>query len=251
MEQMTGPLRRIIRAKEHLDILDSEISDFLASDFCRIEIRDDSNSSGYVYQPYLLKRIPIIWGILVGEFVHNLRSALDNIAWTIAITKDDRVEFPIFIDNKPSCRRKLEKLREDARAEIEALQPHNRLDREKRRTPLWCLHRMDIINKHRIILPSVIKFRIATTKPNEYVWFDFGIKDFDKGDIEVVHSMPLSHQINFKPKIIAEILFDISSDPSIGTERVSKEDLFGTYTYIRDYVYPRFAKFLEPIDGFK
>ena len=251
MEPMTGPLQRIIRAKEHLDILDSEIRDFLASDFCRIEIHDDPNSSGYIYQPYLLKRIPIIWGIRVGEFVHNLRSALDNIAWSLAITKDNQVEFPIFIENKKSYQRKLEKLREDVRAEIEALQPYNRPDGEDRRTPLWVLHRMDNINKHRIILPSIIKFRISTTKPNEYIWFDFAITDFDKGDIVIVHSIPLSHQINFKPKMIAEILFDISSDPSIGTERIDKKDLFGTYKYIHDYVYPRFAKFLEPINGFE
>jgi hypothetical protein len=250
MEPMTGSLRRIIRAKEHLDILNSEIRAFLASDFCRVEVHDDPDSSGYIYQPYLLKPIPIDWGIILGDFIHNLRVALDNIAWSCAITKDDRVEFPIFINKSPEFGRKLKKLREDIGPEIEALQPFNRPDREKRRAPLWVLHRMDIINKHRIILPGIIKFRYATGKPREYIWIDFAITRLNKGDMVIKHPLKLSQQINFKPNIIAEILFDVSSDSMIGTERVDCEGLFRTYEYIREHVYPKFAKFLEPINGF-
>ncbi len=52
------------------------------------------------------------WGVLVGECAHNLRSALDNLAFALARLRRDpppdpgRIAFPIFTDNRSSKRRR-------------------------------------------------------------------------------------------------------------------------------------------------
>ena len=44
---------------------------------------------------------PDEWGVLIGEIAHNLRSALDGLAWQLALLKTtapyDRTAFPIYL----------------------------------------------------------------------------------------------------------------------------------------------------------
>jgi hypothetical protein len=254
MEPMTGPLSRIIRAKEHLDALQRKATAFTASNPYRADIYDNLETGDYICYPYLTKPFTSNWGLIVGEIFHHLKAALDNIAWQSAILKDNTIEFPIFSDNTSRFTTKLEKLREYVRPEIEAIQPYHRPDGEKHRHPLSVIRRINIVDKHRVIIPGISKLWVATNIPKKFITIDFAFTRLNKGD--VVFTIPKSFCANkdFQPKIKVQILFDVSTgcgDDSNNVIRITGEDISTIYQYVREIVYPRFAKFLEPINGFE
>ncbi len=252
MKPMTDSLRRINRAKKHLNVLNREIRAFIASKPYRCAINRDLKDGRNIFSPYLRDGFPITWGLLIGEVAHGLRSALDNIAWSLAITRDERIVFPIYIEESREFVRRLERLRDDVRGDVKAVQPYNRPDREKRMHPLWILRIIDNIDKHRIILPGVTRISIATglPSPNRYFFMD-GFKRLNKGDVEFKLTSPINRNKDFKPEIVGQIGFDISASPSHPDDppRIRLEDIFKIHHFIRYDVYPRFAKLLEPEDG--
>ncbi len=116
----------------------------------------------------------------IGEFLHNIRSGLDNLAYGLASAftnplPDDIVEsseFPIFGDRdrqgnlgvgsgrfhetqggNPTRRSGLYKIRgwaPDAKTAVEGLQPYHRGNAYET-DPLWIIHELDNINKHRLL----------------------------------------------------------------------------------------------------
>ena len=45
-----------------------------------------------VYRLYQVKKVPDDWALIVGDAIHNLRGALDHLAWQLAIKHFDGVE---------------------------------------------------------------------------------------------------------------------------------------------------------------
>ena len=115
--------------------------------------------------------------LLIGDAMHNLRSALDVLAFSLAaahtkpLPKEiaDRSEFPIFGNengdgrdlfhrvNKKTGRPafgsgliKIDGWHPGAQAAVERLQPYKR-GNEFRSDPLWLLHELDRISKHRLL----------------------------------------------------------------------------------------------------
>ncbi|WP_311212287.1 MULTISPECIES: hypothetical protein [unclassified Arthrobacter] len=92
--------------------------------------------------------------LIIGDAVHNLRSALDNLAWTLANgsgppPNPKAIQFPV--SEKTSgwqkARKDLETLPVAALDRMEAAQPFV-FDR-KEQSFLWHLHQLDIADKHR------------------------------------------------------------------------------------------------------
>jgi hypothetical protein len=253
MKQITNALRRINRAKKHLDILNREVSVFIASKPYRCAIDKDPQDGCYIFSPYLKDGFPTTWGLLVGEVAHGLRSALDNIAWALAIKRDTHTVFPIYIEENTEFTNRLERLRKDIWTDVKAVQPYNKHNGEKRRHPLWVLHRIDNIDKHRIILPGVTRIYVATGLLHPKWFFMDGFICLNKGDVQFKLTTPTTFQKDFKPDMKGQVAFDISSLPANANDppRILLKDLFLIHYFIRNDVYPRFAKLLEPIDGIK
>ena len=108
------------------------------------------------------------WGVLIGDCIYNLRSALDHLVWSMIFQHTGRMadwsEFPIFLDGgrypkvdkkgKPvrtSGLAKVEGLPDGAKACIESLQPYNRKDGPPDLHPLWLLHQISNHDKHRLV----------------------------------------------------------------------------------------------------
>lgn len=251
MEPMTGPLRRIKRAKKHLNVLNREIKSFIAGKPYRCAVNKDPNDGRNIYYPYLTKPYPLTWGFLVGEVAHGLRSSLDNIAWALAVKRDRSTAFPIYIEDGTGFARRLKQFRKDAWDDAKAVQPYNAPNGEARRHPLWVLSIIDNIDKHRLILPSVTKLHIPTGLAHpKYFWMD-GFVRLNKGSVQFKLTTPANLQKDFKPEITGQVLFDISSpipDEADDPARLSLKDLFVMHHFVRNDVYPRFAKLLEPED---
>ena len=110
------------------------------------------------------------WTLIVGDIIHNLRSALDHIVCQLAILNGndlsccDATFFPVCIC-KPDFKRADKKLEHlvsaEALAVIEQLQPYQAAERGKRPIAdvLWTVHKLNIIDKHRTVLVVGKKFR--------------------------------------------------------------------------------------------
>lgn len=162
---------KIDRAKKHFNDLNAEITAFSALEPYRIVVDEDSEPAVKIYKVHIIEQVPEIWSASIGDIIHNLRSALDSLATSLVIANGQTSEvvmsetyFPIrrckanLADGNAMAffRRtgpKAEKL-------IRRLQPY----RGGRGHALWQLHRLDIIDKHRTIIPvgaNLAKVQIA------------------------------------------------------------------------------------------
>ncbi len=154
---------RLQRAQEHINQLDSEIGDFLKSDSYEITrqrethpIRED------VFYFHVLKPMPAErYGMLIGDCLHNLRSALDNLVWDLAPTtvKQDKkkaggLQFPIFDDPKSYAARAphyLAGIGSTVQALVDKHQPYKRPQPSGH--PLSRMAQLTNWDKHRFIQP--------------------------------------------------------------------------------------------------
>jgi hypothetical protein len=131
---------------------------------------DDSKSGYTLFRAVIVEHPPLEkWGSMVGECVHALRSALDHLAFQLVRINrpaSDYSEFPIcktrshWRETRPG---KLPDVPARPLAEVQRLQPYKRGD-QARLDPLWLIHALDIIDKHRrlnLVSPVVreVEFR--------------------------------------------------------------------------------------------
>jgi hypothetical protein len=115
----------------------------------------------YIRVPFT---IPLRFSVMVGDVFHNLRSALDQLAFQLGklelggVEPPRRTEFPIFKDKDEFLRttrggglNKIAALSQRHQALIQALQPYHRRKKALGH-PLWVLHEFSNLDKHR--LPS-------------------------------------------------------------------------------------------------
>ena len=111
------------------------------------------------------------WTLIIGDLVHNLRSALDHLVCQLALLNSQPLKcckktfFPIYINDVLFAER-TEKLRlllhGDAFALIKELQPYKTAERfghSPTNATLWTISEMDIIDKHRMIIVAVKHYR--------------------------------------------------------------------------------------------
>lgn len=149
---------KINRANEHLADLEIEIGSFYATkpyDF-RVE-RDPKTGEGVCY----LTRcddIPAQVSIIAGDAIHNLRSALDYLAYQLVYVGTSgsgpfsNVYFPIVKSPDKldaAIEGKVGGARKEAKDAIRAVKPY-----EGGNNLLWHLHRLDIIDKHRLLVAA-------------------------------------------------------------------------------------------------
>src|SRR5438552_3478733 len=105
---------------------------------------------------------PSPWiGVVVGDVAHNLRSALDHLAWQLATLdgdppEPDKVQFPIFSEEPKSfldhpC---LSGMRPEHRAVLEDLQPYKAGDGSGQ-TPLELLAWIKNTDKHLLLHTTI------------------------------------------------------------------------------------------------
>ncbi len=159
--------RRLDRADYHLDRLDEEMHAWREENPYRTWTEPDVDSTKELLYVEVLKPPPAAeLSLIIGDCLHNLRSALDNLVFELAIAyvgidplTEDRarlLEFPIFGNremNARECRKKIGSIHPDAQAIIKGLQPYNRGHRFTN-DPLWQLNRLSVEDKHR--LPHVV-----------------------------------------------------------------------------------------------
>lgn len=147
---------RLERTDKHLATLDSERRAFLDEEDRRVVGQLDSETGEYVFR--LTGNLPDPrLGLLVGEFGHHLRAALDNVVWQLVLLRGGsptrRTEFPIYIRREryaPDARAALRGVSADDRALIDDIQPYNLGDKAGQ-SYLALLAWLNNVDKHRVL----------------------------------------------------------------------------------------------------
>lgn len=157
---------KLRRAGEHLQYLKAEIDTFINDGSVSWSPNVDTQTGDVVFRAHIHKPIDPKWSLVMGEFLHNLHSALDAITWQLALpnaVNPEAIQFPIFKDSTeiPGARSKggvrgydvsgrklIREVDPTAEPVIEPLQPYHRVP-DPERHPLWILSRLHNIDKHR------------------------------------------------------------------------------------------------------
>lgn len=159
------PLRdvhdRLARAEEHLEPIKRHIIAYLNSAFDDVvgELKDDEEGGRWLQLDNAMFLPDPRMHTLIGEFLHNLRSALDHLAWRLVEkgggVPNEHTSFPI-LKVAPTANKKgitppptvIGGVSQKAMAVIECAQPYKWGARFAEH-PLWLLHELWNIDKHR------------------------------------------------------------------------------------------------------
>jgi len=156
---LTGSRVKIARARMHLEELDRAVNGFLAANPYDIYSEFDTQTGEEVWRIKVLLPPPVELGGMIGDAVHNLRSALDLAVCQLVRVNNGKVAFntgfPIYKDPKDyqaHGRTKVQGVTPAALRIIDFLQPCNQPGRPEEHMN-YILHRLDIEDKHRLLIP--------------------------------------------------------------------------------------------------
>src|SRR5205823_3252080 len=146
-------MAKVERAHRHYQTLKEQVDAFFAGNPYLVTIEPDADARCYSARLTDAPPIPgIEWALLVGDCVHNARSALDYLAWELAGAdpRDRQTQFPVFLTAdgyRKRGRMRVSKIAsKTARALFEALQPYNASQPPVRST-LAVLNGLDVADK--------------------------------------------------------------------------------------------------------
>jgi hypothetical protein len=155
---------KVERAKEHSRDLEAEVSAFFANKPYVIGTKRNPDTRQLIYYLVSIRDVPARLTLILGDALFNLRSALDHLAYQLVLVggvmqPNSQHCFPIVDTDDPSRyeterRRKVTGMRQDAIDAIDALKPYKTGDET-----LWLLHRLNNVDKHRIVLAVFSRFR--------------------------------------------------------------------------------------------
>lgn len=163
MEPLEGARLKVSRVKEQLDLLLLDFSHFLQDDAYTVRQEIDGNTGEHVlFYECGEMRPPISWSVRIGEMLYDLRSALDHFVWELVCHDGGKpgrhTEFPIirnaeryFASKAGGGMSKLKGVGSAGHTFIEHLQPYHAGNGVKPLHPLYVLHRLSIIDKHRYL----------------------------------------------------------------------------------------------------
>jgi hypothetical protein len=185
---LLGPKTKFERAKEHFDQLHAEMAAFHKRDPYLVIGQDDPATGDKVFRVTVIEEPPPRFAAMVGDTVHNLRSALDLLAWQLVEagggTPGDTTMFPIRKSKKAfetAGLAQVEGASEEAIRILKELKPY-----KGENDALWRLNRLDANDKHRllVVLGSAYQSVIISMK-------DFLLPDMEMDDpVPELHLKP-------------------------------------------------------------
>jgi hypothetical protein len=244
-DPLEGPRLKWEGAVRNLEAIKGKVAEFIESEPHRVTIKFEPEAGCHVARMAIGEEPDPQLGIMVGEFVHNLRSCLDHIAWQVArlsnsakVCNKNRasIYFPVCHSHKEFLKHPaLPFFPEDARALVGSFQPYEG-SKGPRAHWLAGLNTLWNRDKHRLVhaaltLADVGKtaFRPAVLSPENdspvtveallYRYRDTGV--YDKAEIAYIRferSEPDVQQVHVASHPPVEILFRAGSiDFDIGS----------------------------------
>jgi hypothetical protein len=200
---------KVERAKQHLRDLEVAHDRFFNSNPYRIEREYDSQTGHNIYRVFDIQTPPAEIGLLAGDVIHNLRSALDHLAYQLVqvngATHSKQTAFPIWdsaSDYKAQRARRVKGMAQSAIDAIDASEPYQ----GGKGAGLWVLHYLDIADKHHALLTPLINVtEAAFTIPGywergyrgvgDVAFPNFG-KPLKDGDVVAIREAEMDNDMN-------------------------------------------------------
>ena len=192
---LLGCWAKLRRAELHLRDLHTEVGRYIEGNHAETVRSFDPATKVFEARVQVTRRPNYVaWSVLLGDFLHNLRSALDHLVWQLVLvsgerTPDRRNQFPIAlqeehylgVDGREGMReRMLTGVAQEHRVVIDRVQPY-RLGEEAATHSLAHLQRLNNTDKHRIMALALF-----TTQPPDSEDFVFdGLPGEEEVEIEV------------------------------------------------------------------
>jgi hypothetical protein len=166
-----APFEKIKRAADQITELDTAIRAFFKATSYEIVSHVDLEADEEVWRFQLTGKIPHYLSVQVGEILHNLRSALDQMLAEVVVRVSKRsesgVQFPfaVSLDNFEAALGQQKKLPPPAVVMIRNLKPY-----KGGNALLWLLHSTNRRDKHRM---GLVPINLRTTGRVSYlsVWY--------------------------------------------------------------------------------
>jgi hypothetical protein len=167
MPDKTGDIRvRIERAKRHIAELNTAIGSFFNSQPYEVTNKRDPDTKRLIYYLLRVENTPAELSVIVGDALHNLRSALDHLMLLITLANGqppgDNLYFPVSDSVAKHAKKQkdlLAKIGSTAAIQMDGIKPYKGGNDD-----LWRLHKLNNIHKHRLLV----------TVGSAFHWVDIG-----------------------------------------------------------------------------
>jgi hypothetical protein len=259
-DRVAGIRAKLDRADEHLTELVEEVGAYFDSQPHSYPTEVDLGAGTFIVRIRINESPPSRLAIICGDFIQNLRAALDHLANGLVAKPTRRTQFPIVSDpddfmcqvTLPARRNQrgpLTGLDPDGGifAQIERLQPYHHSDEGPGSHPLLALVQLSNTDKHRTILTAASGHRIDPSGAHPDISFEGSdieftgeaVYTYDKvladgdevlrGDLEVTGPNP-------EPRISGDLITDLAfgSDAGFGRDRpITTDGLATTRSAVR------------------
>lgn len=241
IDSFTSARSKLDWAYRHLQKLRDEINCFQKTEPYPVTPQFNTDRTECRLYISVTKPIPKHWGLIVGDCIHNVRSALDHVTWELAESftgprpKDTGTQFPIFDSplsdegkhefwryGEPPGRaaRMLTRIPVYAQALIEQAQPYH--SRNITKHPLRLCRELNNTDKHKIIPVIVSAVEHSAFSITPYIRVDdgrfFGGPFEDGTEVGWFRFVePVPTEVHVNPDFIVEIVVD-DGLPFIGVD---------------------------------
>ena len=161
-------LQKVERADQHIQNLDAATRQFCGTQVNGLRFEDNQESRERTYYLVNTPEVPPSISLIVGDALHNLRSALDHLAWQLVevgggtpgkwtsfpIADDASKYIPAFVSGK------IKGARQDAIEAINLIKPY-----KGGADDIWRLRELNNIDKHRLLLTGCLSIPSRALMP--------------------------------------------------------------------------------------
>jgi hypothetical protein len=168
-------LEKLDWAQEHIKHFQAAATLFRDANRNCVRKNTNQETGDVTYYIESVPQVPSHLSLMLGDAIHNLRSTLDYVAAAMEIaageTPDKYTGFPIFDspegyrDSPPT---KIKGLREPCKRIIDRIQPYKGGNGHR----LWQLNKLDVLDKHRLLLTVGFVPTARTMTPSEREQFE-------------------------------------------------------------------------------
>lgn len=215
---LDGPRGKLVRAKQQAALLSKLCDEYAASEPYRLVCRFEGDAQ-YVYLEGAPP--PSYLGLILGEMIHDLRAALDQLAWQLALDHvgeevlaepraGNAIVFPITSSRENfKAHRALPYFSVEAQRVMEGRQPYHN-DGMALVNPLAIVQELSNADKHRGLTPSLGQVRLAELRVRSTVAIDDSMLGFlrpeqsliDQAEPVLKIPVPESAHIEFEPPAV-------------------------------------------------
>lgn len=162
MAALEGARAKLDRGEDVIEQLNTAIVAYMGESPYEIVGQFEPERSEYVFRGRVTQPVPLVIGVIVGEIIHDVRSALDHLVWQLALlntaTPTRVTQFPIAISEEEFRSNRGQNMIRDLapkhRTAIEELQPYKGTDTG---LALYDLRVLSNTDKHRVINASIAR----------------------------------------------------------------------------------------------